>query len=30
MNHFMKEDNTINALPGDNVAGIHVYINSLE
>jgi|GEM_PF-1770378 len=30
MNHFMKEDNTINALSGDNVTGIHIYINSLE
>jgi len=26
--HFMTEDNTINALSGDNTTGFHVYINS--
>jgi len=30
MNHFMAEDNTKNFLPGDNVKGIFVNINSLK
>jgi len=26
----MTEDNTTNVLSGDNVTGVHVYINSLK